>query len=166
MSPTVLFRTVLFWEKIEVRICGPMQFYKKQKFQKQFKVCFYFSKKGVQINHKWTKKILKKHSHTDFFSSFGPKDISILIFSCSMILLSIAIFLALENDAVNRRTRDNINLFDNETILLSDDYARKCLCYFSDLRMILNPSAGFQITKASHLIVFQTKNCRKPLLLQ
>ena len=73
---------------------------------------------------------------TDYFSSFAPNDISILIFSCSMILLSIAIFLALENDAANRKTWDNINLFDNEIILLSDDYARKCLCYFSGLKMI------------------------------
>ena len=61
----------------------------------------------------------------DYFSSFGPKDLSILIFSFSMILLSIAIFLAIENDAAKRRTIDNINLFDNKIILLSDDYARK-----------------------------------------
>ena len=72
-----------------------------------------------------------------YFSSFGPKDLSILIFSFSMILLSIAIFLAIENDAANRRTMDNINLFDNKIILLSDDYARKFWRYLSALIMIL-----------------------------
>ena len=73
----------------------------------------------------------------DYFSSFGLKDLSILIFSFSMILLSIAIFLAIENNAANRRTMDNINLFDNKIILLSDDYARKFLRYLSALRITL-----------------------------